>query len=95
VRVEAPAQLEKLDLWPVGVEMGECCRFKRSGRSAELVVGVVNWNSIAGVVEWERSGSRAAERKRKSDFRRDVLPLAAETGDKHFTYTPLLPLDIT
>ena len=42
-----------------------------------------------------RSGPWVAERKRKSDFRRDVLPLAAGKGDSDLTYTPLLQLKIT
>lgn len=95
MRVEVPAPLEKMDSWPVGVNKGERCRFKRSGRSAELIVGVVNRNSTAGVVEWKRSGSRAAERKRKSDFRGNVLRSAAVKEDRHLTYTPLLQCNIT
>jgi len=54
VRVEVPAQLEKTDLWPVWVETGERCWFKRSARLAVLVVGSVNWyGNVCVVVGWK------------------------------------------
>jgi hypothetical protein len=41
------------DLWPLWVETGERCWFKRSARLAEPVIGSVNWHGSVGAVGWE------------------------------------------